>query len=343
MSDENYIETDLPKTHKTGESHLSSSEETAVNLLSQIIDLRMHEQNSGKPNSGELPESSPKNNDAQHLPNLSIGLAPSFERESSQIPKQSGSREDSSPSLSDLLNNVKAIPSESSNPSSNRPETSPPSIDNLPGKSPSHEDRRTERDSDDNEILGPGGLWREKAKDKLTIANGTETLRTTSGDQVSVHKDGSYEIKGAVKSIKSNAAGETTVTFADGKEVKFDKNGIRDKYSEMLDKVADKATLDKLANSLSKGEGVESFQKLAAKLQEMGGSEAVTKLMDKLNKRLEESNSKYKLDRLVLHAGLEPWGTVLKDEIRLVKEGQSILDADTIYGLMKRRPYGQDY
>jgi hypothetical protein len=62
--------------------------------------------------------------------------------------------------------------------------------------------------------------------DLLFRQAGGERLITPNGDQVSVNPSGTFSIKGDVKSVASNKAGETTVTFADGSTVTFDKEGI---------------------------------------------------------------------------------------------------------------------
>lgn len=184
--------------------------------------------------------------------------------------------------------------------------------------------------------------WMKQKGDKITIQDGKETLRTASGDQITLNKDGTYEIKGKVDSVKTNEKGETTVEFADGHQVKFDKEGFRDKNDDILAQVADKATLDKLAKSIDKGEGFEDLQKIAKEMLEKGGADAVMKLVNKINKRLDAMGSQHSLERLILNAGFEPWGTVLNDDVRLVKKGESVLDAPRVISLMKENRYGRD-
>ena len=62
--------------------------------------------------------------------------------------------------------------------------------------------------------------------DYLVREDGKETVFTPSGDRVTVNPDGTSAIKGNVKSVETNKRGETTVTFADGGKVSYDKEGI---------------------------------------------------------------------------------------------------------------------
>lgn len=78
---------------------------------------------------------------------------------------------------------------------------------------------------------GPGGEGEHKIPtgDKIKRdKDGKETLTTPNGDRLTVNPDGTYTTKGNVKSITSNREGnERTVTFADGSQVTFGRDGIR--------------------------------------------------------------------------------------------------------------------
>lgn len=77
-------------------------------------------------------------------------------------------------------------------------------------------------------FLKPDGVKKLPTGDYLVRDGGKETLFTPNGDKVTVNPDGTYSVKGDVKSVKTDKSGATTITFADGAQVTVDKEGIRD-------------------------------------------------------------------------------------------------------------------
>lgn len=74
------------------------------------------------------------------------------------------------------------------------------------------------------------GVEKLSTGDFLVTKDGAQTLFTPSGDQVSVNKDGSFNVKGNVKEVKTGKDGSTTISFKDGTEVRMDSNGISGIY-----------------------------------------------------------------------------------------------------------------
>ncbi len=72
----------------------------------------------------------------------------------------------------------------------------------------------------------PDGAQVLKTGDIMVREDGKETLYTPAGDKVTVNPDGSYAVKGDVKSVNTNKNGETTISFADGSRVSLDKEGL---------------------------------------------------------------------------------------------------------------------
>ncbi|MBY0552754.1 MAG: hypothetical protein K2W95_36055 [Candidatus Obscuribacterales bacterium] len=158
--------------------------------------------------------------------------------------------------------------------------------------------------------------------DVITRNGTTESVRTRKGHEVSVNIRGESEITGPVQSVKTNESGITTVKFQDGREVEFDRYGIygadRYKLAEVIDNVA----LDRLAAALKDGKGVEQLCEAMNQVIDKGGKALAVVLMNQLDKRLTVSGSEWSLKRDVVNAGGEPWGSVLRDQIVLVKNGE---------------------
>lgn len=63
--------------------------------------------------------------------------------------------------------------------------------------------------------------------DVLDRQKGKQRLLTENGDVISLNQDGTFSVKGDVKSVNTTKDGVTTVTLADGEKVTFDKDGFR--------------------------------------------------------------------------------------------------------------------
>lgn len=70
------------------------------------------------------------------------------------------------------------------------------------------------------------GMQKLATGDVLISEGGNHSLYTENGGRVIVKADGTHSIKGDVKSVEQDKSGKTTVTFADGAKVEFDKEGI---------------------------------------------------------------------------------------------------------------------
>lgn len=78
------------------------------------------------------------------------------------------------------------------------------------------------------DFLKPDGVKQLPTGDHLVREDGKETLFTPNGDKVTVNPDGTFKVKGDVKSVSTDKTGATTITFGDGAKVIIDKEGIRD-------------------------------------------------------------------------------------------------------------------
>jgi hypothetical protein len=79
-----------------------------------------------------------------------------------------------------------------------------------------------------NDKIKPDGVKQLPTGDTLVRDEGKETLFTPKGDKVTVNPDGTFKVKGDVKSVSTDKTGATTITFGDGAKVTIDKEGIRD-------------------------------------------------------------------------------------------------------------------
>lgn len=79
-----------------------------------------------------------------------------------------------------------------------------------------------------SDFLKPDGVKQLPTGDTLVRDEGKETLFTPKGDKVTVNPDGTFNVKGDLKSVSTDKTGATTITFGDGARVTIDKEGIRD-------------------------------------------------------------------------------------------------------------------
>lgn len=75
-------------------------------------------------------------------------------------------------------------------------------------------------------FLKPDGVKELPTGDHLVREDGKETLFTPNGDKITVNPDGTFKVKGDVKSVETSKDGVTTIKLGDGSEVKIDKEGI---------------------------------------------------------------------------------------------------------------------
>ena len=62
--------------------------------------------------------------------------------------------------------------------------------------------------------------------DRLVVRDGKETLVTPTGDIVTVNKDGSVKVEGAVKEVSVDKDGNQVYTMSDGAKITIGKSGI---------------------------------------------------------------------------------------------------------------------
>lgn len=70
------------------------------------------------------------------------------------------------------------------------------------------------------------GVTKLATGDYLVKEDGRQSLFTPNGDRVTINPDGTHVIKGDVRKVTSGKDGTTTVEFADGATVSFDKIGF---------------------------------------------------------------------------------------------------------------------
>ncbi len=80
-----------------------------------------------------------------------------------------------------------------------------------------------------SEILKPKeGIVKLPTGDFLVRDEDKQTLFTPNGDRITIKDDGTSTIKGDVKKVSTGKDGNTTVEFADGAKVTFNKYGFED-------------------------------------------------------------------------------------------------------------------